>query len=137
MGKLLQPGRISHGPVLFLSPPNVSDRLDFRHLYTARRRLPAPSFENALFSECAPLRVLLLTLVFDGSQLRLFALDRALIARVAGARCLEDVETAIADALANPANDTWLRRAAWFRLSTRRLRRIAAECLPLSAISAS
>ena len=103
---------------------------DFRHAFAAKRQILPSSFENALFFECAPLQALLVGLVFDSSQSKIFSPDYELIGRVAGAKFFEEVVAAISDYWGHPANDGWTRRKVKIRISTRRVRRLAAELLP-------
>jgi len=65
-------------------------------------------------------------------EAELFAADRELARAVARAVALDEVRAAIDDFWNHPANATWLRRTAAFRLSTRRLRRIAHDYLPFT-----
>lgn len=102
---------------------------DFRHRFTASRRVPARSFEPALFFECAPLHVLAVTLFCDRGRIALLAPDCALIRLVAGACCLEEVDRAIDEYRRMSDGDSWWRRVGEFRICTQRLRRIAQRCL--------
>src|SRR5689334_8741074 len=106
---------------------------DFRVRFTTKRIIAAASFENALFFECAPLHVLLVTLFLDNGRIALLAADRALISQVSTAHYLEEVDVAIEEYLWRLARDVWWRRKARFRISTRKLRRIAERCLPVRA----
>lgn len=103
---------------------------DFRAAFTASRQLPARSYENALFFECAPLHVLAFTLFCDGASLPLLERDYALIRRVSGARFLEDVEAALEEHGRPRPHEPWTRRVGGCRISTRKLRRIARRILP-------
>lgn len=61
---------------------------------------------------------------------RHFESDRALIAVCGRASRMRQVFEAIADYSGNKYNDGWLRRQVKLRVSTRRLRRLAARYLP-------
>lgn len=106
---------------------------DFGHAFAAKRQILPSSFESALFFDCAPLQALLVGLVIDSPQLKVFAPDYELLRRIAEARFIEEVEAAISDFWGHPANDGWARRKAKIRISTRRVRRLAAELLPSRA----
>jgi hypothetical protein len=103
---------------------------DFRQRFTALRRLPVTSFDNALFFECAPLHVILVTLFYDGAGIASLKPDRDLIAKVSAACSLEAVESAIDDYCWRLRCEGWARRFARFRISTRKLHRVAQQCLP-------
>lgn len=102
---------------------------DFRHRFASSRRVPIRSFEPALFFECAPLHVLAVLLFCDRGRIALLAPDCELIRLVASACCIEDIDRAIDDHCRMSVGDPWWRRAAEFRICTRRLRRIALCCL--------
>jgi hypothetical protein len=113
--------------------PSTNPPANFRHIFAASRQVPLHCFERALFFDCAPLHALMVVLVVDSPQLTVFAPDYELIGRVAEARFIEEVETAISDFWGHPANDEWVRRKAKIRISTRRVQRLAAELLPSRA----
>lgn len=122
---VLDPREVEPVPPLEMNPSS-----DFRHLFTATRHVPVTSFENALFFECAPLHVLAVTLFCDGARIPALARDRELVVRVSTACFLDEVASAIDEYCWALSDDTWLRRVGRFRLSTRKLHRIAQRCLP-------
>lgn len=95
--------------------------------------MPLHCFERALFFDCAPLHALLVALVIDSPQLKVFFPDYELIGRLAEARFVEEVDGAISEFWGHPDNDKWVRRKAKIRISTRRVQRLAAELLPSRA----
>lgn len=113
--------------------PDGAPRPNFREVFLRRRRLPNDRFERALFFECAPLHVLLAGLFCDQSGMACLAPDRQLMARVGDACSIEEVEAVISSQARDPANATWMRRTAGFRVSIERLRGIAQRCLPARA----
>jgi hypothetical protein len=115
------------GPLAVDSRMNATK--DFRQCFTASRRVPSRSFEKALFFECAPLHVLAVTLFCDSAKLALLTPDRELIVRIGTMYRVEDVERATNEYCGQLAHDRWLRRVGLFRISTRKLKRIAQSCL--------
>ena len=61
---------------------------------------------------------------------RHFRPDRTLLEGAVKAHSLRQIEEEINEYLLDPDNMHWLRRRAGFRISTRRLQRLARQCLP-------
>jgi hypothetical protein len=113
------------------SPGSVpDDSRDFRARYCDANGLCESEFELVLFRRCTPLLVRALALISRDFADRVFAPDRKLLRAVARAHGTDDVCQAINDFWRDEVNYSWWRHKAGLRMSTIRLRRIAAEYLP-------
>ncbi len=85
--------------------------------------------EQRLFWRCLYLRSLPFIPLLLLLKPTFFQPDRELLKHAARAASLQEIGEEINEYRSNPANLGWLRQHANFRISTRRLHRIARECL--------
>lgn len=97
----------------------------------AARRWRAEELGQRLFWHCLHRRAVLLAPVVRLFDAEYFAPDRELLARAAGTRSLRQLREEIRDFTTDPRNERWLRQHGRVRVSTRRLQRLARECMDL------
>lgn len=93
------------------------------------RGTTAADFSRAWFWACLHRRGLPLVPLCALLGTDFFAPDRELIGRVARVRTLRELEEEIRDFRVDARNQTWWRKTARVRVSTRRLRRLASPLL--------
>jgi len=117
-----------------VTPPNdphptsrAPARGSLAHLYCDDHDFGDEEFLPAVMAACLATHALPLYGLFRRADF--FSADRELVAAVAHARTMDEVEAAIDEFWLHPANRRWLRRGAGVRLSTQRLRRFARDYL--------
>lgn len=104
--------------------------MTFAVRFCADRGCPPEAFESSVLRLCMAAHARPFFALVPHSSF--FAADRELVRAVETAISMTDVRNAIDDYWSHPANRTWWRRVARFRVSTQHLRRIAHDYLPFA-----
>jgi hypothetical protein len=97
----------------------------FAELFSAAQRCSADSFEERVFWRCLHRRALPAAPIVRWLSPGYFAPDWEFVRASAHCSTLRQIDEEIRDFTLDSANHQWWRRVARFRISTRRLRRLA------------